>query len=85
MKTTIQLDNGDGRPIRIKFDPSQLRLKDIEPGMKDIRNDIGEASVVVESGTGVVLNFVAVGRGSSVVTVVGPSSMVRPELAVTIR
>jgi general secretion pathway protein D len=60
---TIQLENASdvaaGSPIRIKFDPTQLRLNDISPGdllsregaratsVKDIRNDTGEATLTL--------------------------------------
>jgi general secretion pathway protein D len=78
-------------PIKIKFDPAQLRLNDIGPGdvfsrdgaqttsVKDIRNDTGEATLTVSrlpgapgvSSTGsiAILNFTAVGRGTSSVTI----------------
>jgi general secretion pathway protein D len=78
-------------PIKIKFDPAQLRLNDIGPGdlfsrdgaqttsVKDIRNDTGEATLTVSrlpgspgvSGSGSIatLNFTAMGRGSSTVTI----------------
>jgi len=80
-----------GSPIKIKFDPSQLRLNDIAAGelwsrdgvrvtaVKDIRNDLGEATLTVSrlpgfpgiSGSGSVatLTFAAVGNGSSAVTI----------------
>lgn len=60
---TIQIENAadlfSGAPIRIKFDPAQLRLNDITPGdlfsregnvvtsAKDIRNDAGEATLTL--------------------------------------
>jgi general secretion pathway protein D len=81
-----------GTPIRIKFDPTFLRLNDIAPGelfsrdgsnpvsTKDIRNDTGEATLTVSrspgsapvsgSGSIAVLNFVAVGKGTSPLTVI---------------
>jgi len=80
-----------GSPIKIKFDPSQLRLNDIVAGemwsrdgvrttaVKDIRNDLGEATLTVSrlpglpgiSGSGSIatLTFAAVGPGSSSVTI----------------
>jgi general secretion pathway protein D len=93
---TVQLENANdlfsGSPIKIKFDPAQLRLNDIGPGelftrdgvrisaVKNIRNDTGEAELTVSrlpgssgiSGTGPIaaLNFVAIGKGSSTITVV---------------
>jgi general secretion pathway protein D len=79
-------------PLKIKYDPAQLRLNDIGPGeimtrdgtrpisAKDIRNDNGEATLTVSrtpgspgisgSGSLAVLNFVAIGKGTSKVTVV---------------
>jgi len=94
VNVTIQVENGadvfSGAPIRIKYDPSKLRLNDMSAGdllarggvtvsaVKDIRNDAGEATMTVArapgspgvSGSGaiVTLNFVAVGKGSSAVT-----------------
>jgi general secretion pathway protein D len=103
-------------PIKIKFDPAQLRLNDIGPGdllsrdgaqttsVKDIRNDTGEATLTVSrlpgspgvSGPGsiAILNFTAMGRGTSTVTITDlglkntqqlsiPASL--SELAVTIQ
>jgi general secretion pathway protein D len=92
---TLQLENAadlfSGSPIKIKFDPAQLRLNDIAPGelftrdgtrvtsVKDIRNDTGEATLTVSrlpgspgvSGSGAIaaLNFVAIGKGSSSITI----------------
>ena len=59
----VQLENGTdlfaASPIKIKFDPSQLRLNDVTPGdllsrdgvratsSKDIRNDSGEATLTI--------------------------------------
>ena len=94
VNVTIQVENGadvfSGAPIRIKYDPSKLRLNDMSAGdllarggvtvsaVKDIRNDAGEATMTVArapgspgvSGSGaiVTLNFVAVGKGASAVT-----------------
>lgn len=81
-------------PLRIKYDPEQLRLNDMTSGdifsrdgarsvsQKDIRNDSGEAALTVTripgspgvsgSGTVVTLNFIAVGRGTSTITVTDP-------------
>ena len=93
---TIQVENAkdlfSAAPLKIKFDPAQLRLNEMAPGelftrdgvrvnsVKDIRNDNGEATLTVArfpgspgiSGSGgvAVLNFVAVGKGASAVTVV---------------
>ena len=93
----VQVDNANdvyaGSPIKIKYDPAQLRLNDMTPGelltregvavstVKDIRNDAGEATATLTrpagspgvSGSGaiVVLNFVAVGKGTSTVTLNG--------------
>ena len=63
LTVSVQLDNAadvaSGSPIKIKFDPMQLRLNDISPGdllsrdgvrvtaVKDIRNDTGEATLTV--------------------------------------
>ncbi len=92
----VQVENASelfsGAPIKIKYDPAQLRLNDMLPGelltrdgvkvsaVKDIRNDAGEATMTVArpvgsagvSGSGaiVTLNFVAVGKGLSTVTLV---------------
>jgi general secretion pathway protein D len=65
---TIQVDNvtdlAAGSPIKVKFDPMQLRLNDISPGdlwsrdgvrvtpVKDIRNDTGEATLTVSRASG---------------------------------
>jgi general secretion pathway protein D len=91
----VQLENGTdlsaAAPIKIKFDPTQLRLNDITPGdlfsrdgvratsSKDIRNDSGEATLTITrlpnspgvSGSGIIatLSFVAVGKGSSTLTI----------------
>jgi general secretion pathway protein D len=91
----IQVENGTdlfaASPLKIKFDPAQLRLNEFAPGdvlsrdggrvtsVKDIRNDTGEATLTVSrlpgssgvSGTGVIatLSFVAVGKGSSTLTI----------------
>ncbi len=95
LTVNVQVENAadlaSGSPIKIKFDPMQLRLNDISPGellsrdgvqvtaVKDIRNDSGEATLTVArlpgspgiSGSGAIatLNFVAVGKGSSKITV----------------
>ena len=91
----VQLENAadlfSASPIKIKFDPTQLRLNDVTPGdlfsrdggrttsVKDIRNDTGEATLTVSrlpgspgvSGSGAIatLNFTAIGKGSSAVTI----------------
>jgi general secretion pathway protein D len=96
VQVTIQVENVhdlfSAAPLKVKYDPAQLRLNDMGPGeimthdgtratsVKDIRNDNGEATLTITrmpgsggvSGTGAlaVLNFVAVGKGSSKVTVV---------------
>jgi general secretion pathway protein D len=93
----VQVENASdvyaGSPIKIKYDPAQLRLNDMTPGdllardgaavsaVKDIRNDAGEATTTLTrppgssgvsgSGSIVVLNFVAVGKGTSSVTLNG--------------
>ena len=64
----VQLENASdlfsASPIKIKFDPSQLRLEDMTPGdlftrdggrvttVKDIRNDTGEATLTVTRAPG---------------------------------
>jgi general secretion pathway protein D len=96
IQVTIHLENVQdlfsAAPLKIKYDPAQLRLNDIGPGeimtrdgtrptsVKDIRNDNGEATLTVSrtpgspgisgSGSLAVLNFVAIGKGTSKVTVV---------------
>jgi general secretion pathway protein D len=79
-------------PIKIKFDPTKLRLNDASAGsiftrdgvtaslVKDIRNDVGEATLTIARPVGspgiggagpvAVLNFVAVGKGQATVSVV---------------
>jgi hypothetical protein len=76
-------------PIRIKYDASLLRLNDVTPGelftrdgvritsVKDIRNELGEATLTVArppgtkgiSGSGAVLmlNFTAIGKGEGTI------------------
>lgn len=92
---TIQMENAkdlfSAAPLKVKFDPAQLRLNEIGPGelfsrdgakisaVKEIRNDNGEATLTVArvpgspgiSGNGAVavLNFVAVGKGTSTVKI----------------
>jgi general secretion pathway protein D len=78
-------------PLRIKFDPAQMRLDDIAPGdlfsrdgarlasVKDIRNDVGEATITITrppglpgvAGTGsiAVLNFTLLANGRGTVTI----------------
>ncbi|HML16781.1 MAG TPA: cohesin domain-containing protein [Bryobacteraceae bacterium] len=98
ISVNLQVDNANdlasGAPIKVKWDPTYLRLNDIGPGemlarggvhvtaVKDIRNDAGEATLTVSrppdspgitgAGTIAVLNFVAVGKGTSEVTLVEP-------------
>jgi general secretion pathway protein D len=90
---TIQVENAadlfSASPIRIKYDASLLRLNDVLPGelftrdgaritsVKDIRNELGEATLTVSrppggkgiSGSGAVLmlNFTAIGKGEGVI------------------
>jgi general secretion pathway protein D len=83
------LDLFSASPIRIKYDASLLRLNDVLPGelftrdgaritsVKDIRNELGEATLTVSrppggkgiSGSGAVLmlNFTAIGKGEGVI------------------
>jgi general secretion pathway protein D len=78
-------------PLKVKWDPALMRLTDITPGdlltrdegrvtsVKDIRNDIGEATLTITrapgssgiSGSGPVatLNFVSLAKGSGTVNV----------------
>ena len=78
-------------PLHIKFDPAQMRLDDIVPGdllsrdgarlasVKDIRNDVGEATITITrppglppvAGTGslAVLNFTLLANGRGSVTI----------------
>ena len=95
VSVSVQLENvnnlGALAPLRIKYDPEQLRLDDMLPGdllsrggmaataVKDIRNDTGEASIVVTrppgapgvsgTGTAAILNFTAIGTAVTPVTV----------------
>jgi len=84
-------------PLHIKFDPALMRLDDIVPGdlvsrdgarlasVKDIRNDVGEATITITrppglpgvAGTGSIalLNFTLLANGRSSVTI--------PELGLT--
>jgi general secretion pathway protein D len=64
VQVSVQVENGAAMsslaPLRIKYDPSLLRLEDIAPGdifsrggggatsTKDIQNDAGEASITIE-------------------------------------
>jgi general secretion pathway protein D len=94
VQVMVQVENAadlfSASPIRIKYDASLLRLNDALPGelftrdgvkitsVKDIRNEVGEATLTVTrapgtkgiSGTGSVLmlNFTAIGKGSGTVT-----------------
>jgi hypothetical protein len=77
--------------LRIKYDPALLRLDDFAPGdlfsrggvnptsVKDIRNDLGEASLTITrpantagvsgAGTIAVLTFTATGNGEAPLTI----------------
>jgi general secretion pathway protein D len=92
---SLDLTNGAdiaaASPIKIKFDPKILRLMDVTAGrllgrdgqtvnlIKDIRNDAGEAEVMISrapgkggiSGSGplATFTFVAIGKGATTVTV----------------
>jgi hypothetical protein len=94
MQVNLQADNlnnlGAADRIRVKYDPAKLRLNDINAGelfsragvsatsSKDIRNDTGEATLVVTrppgangvtgNGAVAVLNFTAIGTGETAVT-----------------
>jgi hypothetical protein len=89
----VQVENAadliSASPIRIKYDASLLRLNDVTPGelftrdgvritsVKDIRNEVGEATLTVArppgtkgiSGSGAVLmlNFTAIGKGEGTI------------------
>lgn len=89
----VQIENASdlfsASPIRIKYDSSLLRLNDVTPGelftrdgarvtsVKDIRNELGEATLTVArppgtkgisgSGAVLVLNFTAIGKGTGTV------------------
>ncbi|HTB11686.1 MAG TPA: cohesin domain-containing protein [Bryobacteraceae bacterium] len=93
VNVSVQIDNAadlfSASPIRIKYDPALLKLNDATPGelftrdgvhitsVKDIRNEVGEATVTIArapgtkgvSGTGSVLmlNFTAIGKGSGTI------------------
>ncbi|HVP00004.1 MAG TPA: cohesin domain-containing protein [Bryobacteraceae bacterium] len=94
VQVAVQIDNAadlfSASPMRIKYDASILRLNDAAPGeiftrdgaritsVKDIRNEVGEATLTVArapgsegvSGSGAVmmLNFTAVGKGTGTVS-----------------
>lgn len=94
VQAVVQIDNAadlfSASPIRVKYDASLLKLNDLTPGelftrdgvritsVKDIRNELGEATLTVArapgtkgiSGSGAVLmlNFTAVGKGTATVT-----------------
>jgi general secretion pathway protein D len=94
VNVSVQIDNAadlfSASPIRIKYDPAMLKLNDATPGemftrdgvhitsVKDIRNEVGEATVTIArapgakgvSGTGAVLmlNFTAIGKGVGKIT-----------------
>ncbi len=95
MMVTVQIENvtdlASVSPLRIKFDSAQMRLDDIVPGdllsrdgvrlasVKDIRNDVGEATITITrppglpgvAGTGpiAVLNFTLLTNGRGSVTI----------------
>jgi general secretion pathway protein D len=91
---SVQIDSAadlfSASPIRVKYDASILRLNDATPGelftrdgvkitsVKDIRNEVGEATLTVArapgtkgisgSGSVLMLNFTAIGKGAGTVT-----------------
>jgi general secretion pathway protein D len=91
----LRIDNAQNAmslsPLKIKFDPQKLRLEDINPGdllssdggrvtsVKDIRNDIGEATITIArsagqsgvsgSGTAATILFTAIGEGEARVNI----------------
>ena len=94
VNVSVQIDSAadlfSASPIRIKYDASLLKLNDATPGelftrdgvhitsVKDIRNEVGEATVTIArapgtkgiSGTGSVLmlNFTAIGKGTGTIS-----------------
>jgi general secretion pathway protein D len=92
---TVQIENvtdlASVSPLRIKFDSAQMRLDDIVPGdllsrdgvrlasVKDIRNDVGEATITITrppglpgvagAGSIAVLNFTLLTNGRGSVTI----------------
>jgi general secretion pathway protein D len=95
MSVNVQIENvtdlASVSPLRIKFASAQMRLDDIVPGdllssdgarlasVKDIRNDVGEATITITrppglpgvAGTGsiAVLNFTLLSNGRGAVTI----------------
>jgi general secretion pathway protein D len=111
VQVSLQIDNAvdlfSASQIRVKYDSSLLKLNDATPGelftrdgvritsVKDIRNEVGEATLTVArapgskgvsgSGSVLMLNFTAVGKGTGTVTLPDfnlKNSQVQP-LAVT--
>ena len=94
VNVSVQIDNVadlfSASPIRIKYDPALLKLNDATPGdlfqrdgvhatsVKDIRNEVGEATLTIArapgtkgiSGAGSVLmlNFTAIGKGTGAIS-----------------
>jgi general secretion pathway protein D len=94
VQVSVQIDNAadlfSASTIRIKYDASLLKLNDATPGelftrdgvhptsVKDIRNEVGEATVTIArtpgtkgisgSGSVLMLNFTAVGKGAGTVS-----------------
>jgi hypothetical protein len=112
MSVNVQIENvtdlASVSPLHIKFNSAQMRLDDIVPGdllsrdgarlasVKDIRNDVGEATITITrppglpgvSGTGsiAVLNFtlLANGRGSVAIPELGLLSAQSQPITATI-
>jgi general secretion pathway protein D len=94
VNVSVQIDNVadlfSASTIRIKYDPALLKLNDASPGelfsrdgihltqVKDIRNEVGEATMTIArapgtkgiTGAGAVLmlNFTAIGKGKGTIT-----------------
>jgi general secretion pathway protein D len=94
VQVSVQIDNAadlfSASQIRIKYDPALLKLNDATPGelftrdgvritsVKDIRNEVGEATLTVArapgtkgisgSGSVLMLNFTAIGKGTGTIT-----------------
>ncbi len=94
VQVSVQIDNAtdlfSASQIRVKYDPALLKLNDATPGelftrdgvhitsVKDIRNELGEATLTVArapgskgitgSGSVLMLNFTAIGKGTGTIT-----------------
>lgn len=94
VQVSVQIDNAadlfSASQIRVKYDPALLKLNDATPGelftrdgvritsVKDIRNEVGEATLTVArapgskgvtgSGSVLMLNFTAISKGTGIIT-----------------